>query len=45
VDQRGYQIANQGVFVQWQQSEKVVVWPADLATAPLLSVTTSANED
>ncbi|MCH8492024.1 MAG: amino acid ABC transporter substrate-binding protein [Idiomarina sp.] len=45
VDQRGYQIANQGVFVQWQQGEKVVVWPADLASAPLLPVTTSANED
>ncbi|MFU8783796.1 amino acid ABC transporter substrate-binding protein [Aliidiomarina sp.] len=35
VDKRGYQIANQGVFVQWQQGRKEVVWPAELATAPL----------
>lgn len=35
VDNRGYQIANQGVFVQWQNGEKVVVWPQSLATAEL----------
>ncbi|RUO38460.1 hypothetical protein CWE13_02135 [Aliidiomarina shirensis] len=35
VDSRGYQIANQGVFVQWQNGEKVVVWPPTLATAEL----------
>jgi branched-chain amino acid transport system substrate-binding protein len=34
VDERGYQTAHRGVFVQWQDGEKVVVWPADLATAP-----------
>ncbi len=33
VDERGYQIANQGVFIQWQDGEKVVVWPDELATA------------
>jgi branched-chain amino acid transport system substrate-binding protein len=33
VDERGYQTANRGLFVQWQDGEKVVVWPADLATA------------
>ena len=32
VDERGYQIANRGLFIQWQDSEKVVVWPDDLAT-------------
>ncbi|HSJ07948.1 MAG TPA: amino acid ABC transporter substrate-binding protein, partial [Longimicrobiales bacterium] len=34
VDGRGYQTAHRGVFVQWQDGRKVVVWPADLATAP-----------
>jgi branched-chain amino acid transport system substrate-binding protein len=33
VDERGYQVANRGVFVQWQDGRKVVVWPADVATA------------
>lgn len=33
VDERGYQIANQGVFIQWQDGEKVVVWPEELASA------------
>ncbi|RUO25469.1 hypothetical protein CWE09_01660 [Aliidiomarina minuta] len=33
VDERGYQTANQGVFIQWQDGEKVVVWPADVAIA------------
>jgi len=33
VDERGYQVANQGVFVQWQDGEKAVVWPAEVATA------------
>ncbi len=32
VDDRGYQVANQGVFVQWQGGEKVVVWPPEMAT-------------
>jgi len=32
VDERGYQTANQGLFVQWQDGEKVVVWPEDVAT-------------
>jgi branched-chain amino acid transport system substrate-binding protein len=33
VDGRGYQTANRGVFVQWQDGRKVVVWPEDVATA------------
>lgn len=33
VDERGYQTANRGLFVQWQDGEKVVVWPEELATA------------
>ncbi len=33
VDERGYQVANQGVMIQWQDGEKAVVWPEDLATA------------
>lgn len=32
VDERGYQTANQGAFIQWQDGEKVVVWPEDVAT-------------
>lgn len=32
VDERGYQIANQGVFIQWQDGEKVVVWPEEVAS-------------
>jgi branched-chain amino acid transport system substrate-binding protein len=31
VDDRGYQIANSGLFIQWQDGEKVIVWPAELA--------------
>jgi branched-chain amino acid transport system substrate-binding protein len=33
VDERGYQTANKGLFIQWQDGRKVVVWPNDLATA------------
>ncbi|MDQ2068609.1 amino acid ABC transporter substrate-binding protein [Natronospira bacteriovora] len=33
VDERGYQTANQGVFIQWQDGDKVVVWPEEQATA------------
>lgn len=32
VDERGYQIAHQGLFIQWQDGEKVVVWPSEVAT-------------
>jgi branched-chain amino acid transport system substrate-binding protein len=35
VDERGYQIANQGVTIQWQNGEKVVVWPEELATGEI----------
>jgi branched-chain amino acid transport system substrate-binding protein len=34
VDERGYQTAHRGVFIQWQDGEKVVVWPEELAKAP-----------
>jgi branched-chain amino acid transport system substrate-binding protein len=33
VDERGYQIANKGLLVQWQDGAKVVVWPDQFATA------------
>jgi branched-chain amino acid transport system substrate-binding protein len=33
VDERGYQTANQGLFIQWQDGRKEVVWPQDMATA------------
>ena len=33
VDERGYQLANRGLFIQWQDGVKVVVWPDELATA------------
>jgi branched-chain amino acid transport system substrate-binding protein len=33
VDERGYQLANKGLFIQWQDGAKVVVWPDELASA------------
>jgi branched-chain amino acid transport system substrate-binding protein len=33
VDERGYQTANRGLFIQWQDGRKVIVWPDDRATA------------
>ena len=33
VDERGYQTANKGLFIQWQDGQKVVVWPDGLASA------------
>ncbi len=33
VDDRGYQVAATGVFVQWQDGRKAVVWPSGLASA------------
>ncbi len=32
VDERGYQTANTGLFIQWQEGERAVVWPDELAT-------------
>jgi branched-chain amino acid transport system substrate-binding protein len=32
VDERGYQLANKGLFIQWQDGVRVVVWPDELAT-------------
>lgn len=31
VDERGFQVAHRGLFVQWQGGRRVVVWPDDLA--------------
>jgi branched-chain amino acid transport system substrate-binding protein len=33
VDERGYQVAHRGLFIQWQDGEKVIVWPDDVAAA------------
>jgi len=33
VDTRGFQTANKGLYVQWQDGKKVVVWPDELASA------------
>ena len=33
VDERGYQTANEGTFIQWQDGKRVVVWPEDVAVA------------
>jgi branched-chain amino acid transport system substrate-binding protein len=33
VDARGFQTANKGLYVQWQDGKKVVVWPDELASA------------
>lgn len=34
VDERGFQVANSGLFVQWQDGQKVIVWPEEAARAP-----------
>lgn len=44
VDERGYQTANRGLFVQWQNGEKVVVWPDDVATGQPWFPTPAWNE-
>jgi len=44
VDERGYQTANNGLFVQWQDGTKVVVWPEELATAKPRFPTPSWNQ-
>ncbi|TVR27060.1 MAG: hypothetical protein EA390_14180 [Balneolaceae bacterium] len=31
VDERGYQVANDGLFIQWQDGDKVIVWPDEVA--------------
>ncbi len=31
VDERGFQTANRGLFIQWQDGEKAIVWPAEAA--------------
>jgi branched-chain amino acid transport system substrate-binding protein len=33
VDDRGYQTANDGLFIQWQEGRKVIVWPDEVAEA------------
>jgi branched-chain amino acid transport system substrate-binding protein len=33
VDERGYQVANDGLFIQWQDGNKVIVWPDEVAEA------------
>lgn len=33
VDERGYQTAHQGTIIQWQDGERAVVWPEDVAVA------------
>lgn len=33
VDGRGYQTAHRGLFIQWQDGEREIVWPEDVATA------------
>ncbi|MCC5880967.1 MAG: amino acid ABC transporter substrate-binding protein [Idiomarina sp.] len=33
VDERGYQIAHEGLFIQWQDGHKEVVWPSEVATS------------
>ena len=35
VDERGFQTANNGLFIQWQDGVKVVVWPDELAAGKL----------
>lgn len=35
VDERGYQTAHEGLFIQWQDGAKVVVWPSEVAEAPI----------
>ncbi|RAJ94869.1 amino acid ABC transporter substrate-binding protein [Aliidiomarina maris] len=35
VDERGYQTAHEGLFIQWQDAQKVIVWPASVAERPV----------
>src|SRR5215467_4557951 len=35
VDQRGFQVGQKAVTIQWQQGNKVVVWPDELASGKL----------
>ncbi len=44
VDERGYQVANQGLFIQWQDGEKVIVWPPELAQAEVRYPTPNWSE-
>jgi branched-chain amino acid transport system substrate-binding protein len=44
VDERGYQTANRGLFIQWQNGEKVIVWPDDLAVGEAWFPTPSWGE-
>ena len=36
VDERGFQTANRGLFIQWQEGEKVIVWPEELARGQVI---------
>ncbi len=36
VDERGYQTANKGLFIQWQNGKRVIVWPEEEANGKLL---------
>ncbi|TVQ50008.1 MAG: hypothetical protein EA362_03315 [Saprospirales bacterium] len=36
VDKRGYQTANKGLFIQWQNGKRVIVWPEEEANGVLL---------
>jgi len=44
VDERGYQIANKGLFIQWQDGKKVIVWPDDIAETEARFPTPSWNQ-
>ena len=44
VDERGYQIANDGLFIQWQDGRKVIVWPDEVAEAEPRYTTPDWNE-
>lgn len=44
VDERGSQTANTGLFIQWQDGKKVVVWPEEFATGEIRFPTPTWNE-
>lgn len=44
VDERGYQTANDGLFIQWQNGVKEIVWPEDVATSEPWFPTPEWNE-
>jgi branched-chain amino acid transport system substrate-binding protein len=44
VDERGFQVGQKAVTIQWQDGKQVVVWPDELASAKLRFPTPSWSQ-